>query len=442
MTRREMLDRMAALGAGLALGGGTSMAMSPFRRTAMGGAGQVDQPAPLERLLAQAEPAADQGEKVKKLEPMGYVVVTPNGPDDGGHFGQHSPGTRTSGLQEAFDHAKKMKRDVYLVGGAGYRLDETLRIPWRQNWRLDAGECFIWYPGKTGDAVVIDSQMNCWMKFGGIVSASDGAVVRLKPESIGPDNFCTWNANLLEFNVIVGAGNVMGDPGAKQKGIGLWFDASKGPIHSNQFFAIEFNACDKGIYTTGNGILNNFLQVPFLHLCHTAIQLGTPEAPNVNSNWIEAFITGIRPDSVGLDIFGQRNTFMVNFAENSPGKDIVFEAEARDNLVIAQSLPSGITNHAKNPTNRIITASPIGYGVETPPLPASGEDAVNRNPHPVQITILTEGRVSDYTETDAAGKSQTVSGGLPRGQRFILEPGEKVRFTYSAAPIWKWKALS
>ena len=36
----------------------------------------------------------------------GDVVISPEGPLDGGDFGPHTPGTKTSGLQEAFDHAK------------------------------------------------------------------------------------------------------------------------------------------------------------------------------------------------------------------------------------------------------------------------------------------------------------------------------------------------
>jgi hypothetical protein len=33
------------------------------------------------------------------------IVVSPDGPSDGGDFGPHTPGTQTSGLQEALDAA-------------------------------------------------------------------------------------------------------------------------------------------------------------------------------------------------------------------------------------------------------------------------------------------------------------------------------------------------
>lgn len=45
------------------------------------------------------------------------VVVTPQGPTDGGDFGPNTPGTKTSGLQEAINHAREFQRDVYIAGG-------------------------------------------------------------------------------------------------------------------------------------------------------------------------------------------------------------------------------------------------------------------------------------------------------------------------------------
>jgi len=48
---------------------------------------------------------------------LNYIVVTPNGPADGGDFGPGTPGAKTSGLQEAFNRAHEEVRDVYIVGG-------------------------------------------------------------------------------------------------------------------------------------------------------------------------------------------------------------------------------------------------------------------------------------------------------------------------------------
>jgi hypothetical protein len=127
-----------------------------------------------------------------------YLVVSPAGPEDGGDFGPKTPGTKTSGLQEAFNAAKAQRRDLYIEGGSWtegknipvvYGLDETLHIPWMQDFRLDGGHYVINYNPKKGDAVVIDSQMSCAYRFGLIVSQSEGTVVRIKPTSPGPDRF-------------------------------------------------------------------------------------------------------------------------------------------------------------------------------------------------------------------------------------------------------------
>lgn len=70
-----------------------------------------------------------------------WVLVTPQGPDDGGDFGPCTPGTRTSGIQEALDHAHTFCREVYICGGRGglhqgegvarniYALAEAERLP-------------------------------------------------------------------------------------------------------------------------------------------------------------------------------------------------------------------------------------------------------------------------------------------------------------------------
>ena len=76
------------------------------------------------------------------------IVVSPNGPADGGDFGPQTPNTKTSGLQEALDAAKARAKDVYLAGGSWtadkttpvvYHLHETLRVPWALLFKQPAG---------------------------------------------------------------------------------------------------------------------------------------------------------------------------------------------------------------------------------------------------------------------------------------------------------------
>jgi len=100
--------------------------------------------------LAQTTNTVELKTAATQWRSLNYIVVTPNGPTDGGDFGPGTPGTKTSGLQEAFNRAHEEVRDIYIVGGGNnsmlqkgvsYRLDQTLRIPWMQDWRLDGGEC-------------------------------------------------------------------------------------------------------------------------------------------------------------------------------------------------------------------------------------------------------------------------------------------------------------
>lgn len=165
---------------------------------------------------------------------------------------------------------------------------------------------------------------------------------------------------------------------------------------------------------------------------------------SINNEWV--------PGCTGARIFGQRNFLTLTVYQTAPRKNIIFEPEAKDNVVHASMLPNGITNNANTPTNRIISCQPTGFDVTTPGFPASGKDVVNRNPYPVEIIILTPGEVSDWTLTDAKGISQTISATLSAGQHFTLEPGDKIRFTYApsykgctysykAPPTWRWRAL-
>ena len=83
-----------------------------------------------------AEDLVPQEKKDKTVLP--YVLVSPNAPADGGDFGPSTPGTKTAGLQEAVNYARKVQRDVRVAGGGAkeafknpvvYFMSETLRIP-------------------------------------------------------------------------------------------------------------------------------------------------------------------------------------------------------------------------------------------------------------------------------------------------------------------------
>lgn len=386
-----------------------------------------------------------------KYHAMGYVVVSPNGPKDGADFGPGTSGTKTDGIQEALDYAKKNAKDVYIAGGgltatfkagAKYELKETLRIPWMQNFKLDGGEAFITYTPKSGDAIVIDSQMSCTYKFGVVCGSMDGAVVRFKPETKGPDNFSCITCSTFTFNALVGGGGAWPGKDVKGLGYGLVLDTSAGSITANRIFPLEIVGCDIGLYLK-EGAANNWIECPFLHLCNTGIQIGDTEMANVRSNRIRAYIDshGIK-GSIGARVFGQRNTIELDVAQTSDGKNIIFEPSARDNLVTAINLPNGVTNNATVPTNRIITTYPLGFdAVTTPPIPKSGEAVMNREPYTVKVMIASAGDVTGWTLIDANGSSRTFKAGLTVGQEITLEPADQIRFEYNSPPAWVWRAM-
>ncbi len=103
-------------------------------------------------------------------------------------------------------------------------------------------------------------------------------------------------------------------------------------------------------------------------------------------------------------------------------------------------LVGGFTNKAKRPTNRLIAPS-APETVATPPVPASGQEVANRNLGPVQVQILTAGKVLEWAQTDLKGQTCALRSGLTPGQTFILNPGDKVRFAYEEAPSWSWKGF-
>lgn len=284
--------------------------------------------------------------------------------------------------------------------------------------------------------------MNCRIKLGLVVNTqSPGAVVRMNPTSKGPDKLRCIVASRFEFNGMVGAGAVWGKSGAEQKSTGLLMDCSDGGgINGNKILIPEINACDLGIHIT-QGCSANHIEATWIHLTNLGIKIGDAQSPNVGEHIIQAGVSGDLPETAGVQIFGQRNFLTISAHAHDEGKNVIFEGPAKDNLIVAVNLANGITNNATIPTNRIISTWPIGFSVDTPSVPASGEKVVNRHPYTIEARIVSAGQVAEWIETDANGDSQRFSDSLFTGQRFILEPGEGIGFSYTEAPEWRWKVL-
>ncbi|MCA9040514.1 MAG: hypothetical protein KDA65_09230 [Planctomycetaceae bacterium] len=410
-------------------------------------------------LSAEETTLSSQNTLIERQHQLGFIVVTPQGPQDGGDFGPNTPGTNTSGLQEAFDLAKRTTQDVYIVGGnlthgenqgVVYFLDETLRIPWMQDFRIDGGEYVIQYRPTHGDAITIDSAMSCNYKFGIISSNSDGPVFRIKPASEGPDRFQVFTTTQIHINALVGGGGAwLGgeafnnelDQRHDWKGIGLLFDGSTGSINDNKFTVMEIVGCDTAMLLKGR-CSNNWIDAPFLHLSRTSLQLGTADDHEfVTHNRIRAAMDsqGIAK-ATGASIFGSGNILELTSAQTSPGRDLVWEAPAQENLVLTSRLNNGITNNALKPTNRVVAAKSAGFTVATPNIPLPGETITNRESTTIEIMITKPGQITSWTLTDTEGESLIFNTTWQAGQSIRLAPGESLTLQYQQKPDWKWRS--
>ena len=434
------------------------------------------------------------------MKPKPYVSVTLEGPDDGGDFGRNTPATRTGGIQEALDYAHAHSRDVWIWGGRGgvhdgvgsphniYTLEETLRVPWSQDFRLDGGNYLLSYTGESGHAIHFDSQMNCRYKFGLVSSGSPDAVVAIRPENPGPDDFTCVTASVFDFACAVSS---------HPRGTGILLDSSHGPIVNSKLFAEETNTRGTGLHLSdGNGsghnLGNNTIEILYGNQYHATghcagLRLGDPESDKIRHNRLalsfhapraahfdeetRRYVTVedfVADDAFGAVISAQRNLLTLScFGPRRPGCDVVFEKGARDNTVVALSLPNGVTNRAEVPSNRIVCNWPAGFSVETPEVPPSRVPVVNRSSLPVQVLIVEPGEVRSWTLADCGSTaplapfnlsladshgrrpaepgpereagSQTIAGPLHAGQVILLEPGDAVSFNYEVPPVWRWK---
>ncbi len=81
------------------------------------------------------------------------------------------------------------------------------------------------------------------------------------------------------------------------------------------------------------------------------------------------------------------------------------------------------------------------FSVTTPTFPASTVDVQNTNAFSVRIYILTIGTTTAYTITDIAGTTQAITTILSAGMEITLESLQKIQFTFTVAPTWKWMGL-
>ncbi|MCH2117360.1 MAG: hypothetical protein MK161_06635 [Pirellulales bacterium] len=381
------------------------------------------------------------------LREEGFVIVSADGPDDGGDFGPKTPGTTTAGIGEALQYLEKANTDqhrslnLYIASGH-YSTSSTIHIPWLgERLQIDAREAWIDYTPTHGDALVIDSQMNGRLRFGYIsgMQLTDGWIVKVKPVHPGPSaplpkerQSSVIVSTLIEFNAIV-AKEYFKD-GVAQRGNGILLDASVGPILWSTVDISEINTCGVGAQLTGNCHYNT-IDLWFNHGCNTHLQIDQ----GVSQNRIYSAINSEKvPESIGALIAGERNTLSLAMTQVAKGKSVIFEKPAQFNVVQLNDSRYGFTNNAPLGANRIVANDELS--IKTPQVPQSETALINPVPAVVEVLILDPGDVRGWSLQAPGETEQKISAGLHAGQQIQLRSGESISLRYrKRPPKWHWR---
>ena len=101
-------------------------------------------------------------------------------------------------------------------------------------------------------------------------------------------------------------------------------------------------------------------------------------------------------------------------------------------------LGSGAMNGPKFSLNNGYIVGHGGYYISTPAVPASGTPQKNNFAFPVRVYLKTGGTGTAYAITDPAGNTETFTTTLTAGKEITLDPGASITLTYSSAPTWSW----
>ena len=388
------------------------------------------------------------------LRHMGYVLVSPFGPGDGGDYGPFTPGTQTSGWQEAIDFALANDKDVYIIGGGMpevfqppvmHTFSTTLQIPPAENFRITGGY-YLFGNSSGGNIIEIDSQKNSVFELGMMGSAftdNSKACIVMKPTLPRPDGQIAITNSKLDMSFQIGNGDAFG--GTVNIGTGTILDATHGPIEHNFIRVMEINACKNGVIFEAGEINHNIIHTPFTHLTHNPFVI---KSGKYNSIFTLADPSSLEP-GIGVDIQGGEENFVDAIYGGGAfdlGNYLVIGQNASNTLVYARGLPTnGLTNNntsGMDSTNKVVTLNPAGFTyLQTPAITGSGQIIQNRSCFTVAAIITSPGNVASWWFYDNNSNFQIFNAGLRAGQEIYLEPGEKVAFFYSGAPGWTWKAM-
>jgi len=286
--------------------------------------------------------------------------------DNSGDFGPGTPGTRTSGWQEALDFCVAQARDLYVQGGYGgrqavYHIDTTVYLPPAQDFRIDGGVYVLNYrgPDDGADALVMDSAMNCDYRLGIIVYGGRGAGLRVRPRRPVPiDGFPVVIETQLTSQGIADPHPFR--PGRRETGTGLVFDAATAGIHYSTFYfasVLNFATCirveDAGSFHANQLVCEhlhtNAHQSTLLELgaaanaCHLRCGIGVDQGATEVTGLVVAASHNV------LDVATRPGGF-------APGRQVVLAQTAHANrlqLRTAEDPRQLLTDLAAEPTNQV-----------------------------------------------------------------------------------------
>jgi hypothetical protein len=361
--------------------------------------------------------------------------------DNTGDFGPATPGTQTSGWQEALNYCVANRRDLYVKGGYGgnvvFNTATTINFPPAQDFRIDGGVYVINYVGPTNlDCVVIDSAMNCDYTLGIIVYGGAQAGLRIKPVNNVPiDGFPVVIESVIRSQGIA-------DPhpftaGPRGPGAGLVLDGSAAPIsYTKIYFAsvLNFSTC-VDILSSGS-VYNNEIVVEHLHSNATdgkLIKVGSSARENRFRFGIgvDQGATGIQ----GVIISGSRNEFQITtrpggFATNA---EVMLQPSAEGNqinLSTDEDPSTLLTDLAFTADNALTVTGPAAP--ITTITGAAGTFKYTQRLYPAVVTVTGGTSLGvGLQRLNSAG----VSYGAALNKDIFLSAGDSLSITSSSPPL-------
>ena len=381
-----------------------------------------------------------------ELVRRGLVTLYPDGrlqTEDGSFLETNA--TTTSGVQEFFDYCAEHHVDGYIIGGSlphaqqvVYQIWTPLRMHPAQGIRIDTGAITLQFMPELGDApgLTIDSCMMNDIRIRGLLHyMADGYALALKPGNPLPLDRFVGNT-IVDSIVYVTSIACRDAKGAVE------FDGS---INFSRFEFNEINYGTEGIRVTkSSGFTNN--RVTCKHV-HGQSEVSIRDEAGASNVW-EVNLNCDGMDPLGIVTGGRDSIWFSNIISRTK-PSVTLLGEARGNQFHLMGLSGGYDNQADEPTNRFF-ASPsippdkirLGFAADTPPIRASGELVVNRNPFPVIVTIKSPGSVTRWELNDTSGASDGFAGPMQTGQSIYLSPAESLRLHYSGdPPEWRWRAV-